>query len=124
MRVMTEHLLTRYGFATQCRSVRTTAIHVLDLCHDPTVAVNNVITECRRARDEDLAQVIVLGCAGMAQFRDEIEQNVGLPVIDGTVAALKMCEAMIDMGLKTSKHLTFDFPITTNKEKHTHMECK
>lgn len=60
----------------------------------------------------------------MAQFRDEIEQSVGIPVIDGTVAALKMCEAMIDMGLKTSKHLTFDFPITTNTKTNTHNENK
>lgn len=39
-------------------------------------------------RDEDGAEVIVLGCAGMACHRGRLEDFVGLPVIDPTQAAV------------------------------------
>ncbi|WP_245748952.1 hypothetical protein [Oceanisphaera psychrotolerans] len=46
----------------------------------------------------------------MSQYREYIEQEIGIPVIDGTVAAVKLCEAMVDMKLGTSKVLTFNWP--------------
>ncbi len=43
-----------------------------------------------RLRDEHGADVLVLGCAGMAQYRLELEASLGLPVIDPTQAAVTM----------------------------------
>jgi allantoin racemase len=43
-----------------------------------------------RLRDHDGADVLVLGCAGMAQYRADLEAEVGLPVIDPTQAAVTM----------------------------------
>ncbi|MDX1435013.1 MAG: aspartate/glutamate racemase family protein [Gammaproteobacteria bacterium] len=43
-----------------------------------------------RLRDEHGADVIVLGCAGMAALRDEIEASVGIPVVEPVVAAVAM----------------------------------
>jgi allantoin racemase len=34
--------------------------------------------------------VLVLGCAGMAQYRHRVEQAIGLPVVDPTQAAVTM----------------------------------
>ena len=39
---------------------------------------------------EDGADVIVLGCAGMAAHRVWLEENLGVPVIDPTQAAVSM----------------------------------
>jgi Asp/Glu/hydantoin racemase len=41
-------------------------------------------------RDADGADVLILGCAGMARYRDRLEDAVGLPVIDPTQAAVTM----------------------------------
>jgi allantoin racemase len=41
-------------------------------------------------RDHHGADVLVLGCAGMAQYRHEIETAIGLPVVDPTQAAVTM----------------------------------
>jgi allantoin racemase len=41
-------------------------------------------------RDHHAADVLVFGCAGMAQYRQEIEAAVGLPVVDPTQAAVTM----------------------------------
>ena len=47
-----------------------------------------IVDECRRALDEDGADAIVLGCAGMAEFAHEIEQQIGAPVVEGVTAAV------------------------------------
>jgi allantoin racemase len=41
-------------------------------------------------RDHYGADVLVLGCAGMAQYRQQIAHAVGLPVVDPTQAAVAM----------------------------------
>ena len=41
----------------------------------------------RRLCDECNANVILLGCAGMARYRPELEEDLGIPVIDPTQAA-------------------------------------
>ena len=41
-------------------------------------------------RDHHGADVLVLGCAGMAQYRHQIEHAIGLPVVDPTQAAVTM----------------------------------
>jgi Asp/Glu/hydantoin racemase len=43
-----------------------------------------------RLRDHHGADVLVLGCAGMAQYRADLEAEVGRPVIDPTQAAVTM----------------------------------
>ena len=43
-----------------------------------------------RLRDRHGADVLVLGCAGMAEYRADLEAALGLPVIDPTQAAVTM----------------------------------
>lgn len=43
-----------------------------------------------RLRDEHGAQVLVLGCAGMAQYRAALAAALGMPVVDPTQAAVTM----------------------------------
>lgn len=38
--------------------------------------------------DEDGADVLVMGCAGMARFRDAVSEQTGLPVVEPTQAAV------------------------------------
>ena len=44
----------------------------------------------KQLRDEDAADVIVMGCAGMARHRHALEAALGVPVIDPTQAAVAM----------------------------------
>ena len=43
-----------------------------------------------RLRDEYLADVLIMGCAGMARFRTPLEAALGVPVIEPTQAAVTM----------------------------------
>ena len=44
----------------------------------------------RALKDEDGSGAIVMGCAGMARHRHQLEQALGIPVIDPTQAAVTM----------------------------------
>ena len=41
-------------------------------------------------RDEDGADVLVMGCAGMARYRERLQRHVGLPVVEPSQAAVAM----------------------------------
>ena len=50
-----------------------------------------------KLRDQQGADVLVLGCAGMADYRVELEAAVGLPVIDPTQAAVTMAIGAVQL---------------------------
>jgi len=49
-------------------------------------------------RDEDGAEVVVMGCAGMARHRRPLEEALGVPVIDPTQAAVAMAMGAVRFG--------------------------
>jgi allantoin racemase len=52
--------------------------------------LERLIAVGRALRDEDGAEAIVMGCAGMARHRRPLEEALGVPVIDPTQAAVAM----------------------------------
>ncbi|MBX3603804.1 MAG: aspartate/glutamate racemase family protein [Piscinibacter sp.] len=108
--IIAEHLLQQYGFAHHCRRVRAAEIPVLDLEHDPDAALRRIVEEGRRAKAEDGIGAIVLGCGGMADLTDTIAEAVGLPVVEGVTAAVKLAESLVSLRLQTSKYGDLDFP--------------
>lgn len=108
--IIAEHLLEQYGFRHHCRRIRAAEIPVLDLEHHPDAAFKRIVEECCRARDEDDIGAIVLGCGGMANLTQEISREVGIPVVEGVSAALKLAESLVSLGLYTSKHGDLDYP--------------
>ncbi|MFT3802366.1 MAG: aspartate/glutamate racemase family protein [Burkholderiaceae bacterium] len=44
----------------------------------------------KQLRDGCQADVLVMGCAGMARFRDPLQQTLGIPVVEPTQAAVSM----------------------------------
>lgn len=108
--IIAEHLLQSYGFAHHCRRVRAAEIPVLDLEDDGACALDRIVEECRRAKAEDGIGAIVLGCGGMADLADEIREAVGLPIVEGVTAAVKLAETLVSLKLGTSKHGDLAFP--------------
>lgn len=56
-------------------------------------------TTGRRLRDEDGADVLILGCAGMADHRAALEAETGLPVVDPCQAGAAAALTQIALGL-------------------------
>lgn len=101
--IIAEHLAESYGMARFCRKVRGTDLAVLDLERPESDAYRIIVEECRQALAEDGSGAIVLGCAGMADLCHRIAQEIGAPVIDGVAVAVKQVEALVALGLQTSK---------------------
>lgn len=109
-RVPVEGLVQRYGMAGRAR-VRAADIPVLALEDPASGAVGKLRDEIHRAVEEDRAEAIVLGCAGMADLAQQLQADFGLPVIDGVGAAIKQAEALIALGLSTSKRGAYASPL-------------
>jgi len=102
-KIICEHLLQVHGFEHQCRRVRASGLEVLELEETGMAACRDIVEECRRAVAEDEVGAIVLGCAGMADLAEHIQNEIGVPVVEGVTAATKMVEAIAGLGLGTSK---------------------
>jgi len=104
-------MVVHYGLKSRCASVRTTGLPVLALEEAGEEGTRKLIGEAaRKAVEGDHAEVIVLGCAGMAGMDKELEKELGVPVIDGVVAALKFLEGMVGYGIHTSKRRAYARP--------------
>ncbi|WP_251975947.1 aspartate/glutamate racemase family protein [Salinicola avicenniae] len=108
--IIAEHLLAQYGFRDHCRRVRAIDLPVLELENPAGNAYEALLAECRRARDEDGIGAIVLGCGGMADLTQRLTEALGLPVVEGVSAAVKLAESLVSLGLGTSKHGDLAFP--------------
>lgn len=98
-----EHNVHKYGFAHRCARVRACEIPVLELENPASDARARISAEIERAKLDDRAEAIVLGCAGMAELAARLSADHGLPVIDGVTAAVKLAESLHALGLRTSK---------------------
>jgi allantoin racemase len=57
----------------------------------------------RDAVEQDMAEVIVLGCAGLTGMDKKIEQALGVPVLDGVVCSLIIATGLVRYDVSTSK---------------------
>ncbi len=98
-----EQNLVRYGLAGRCSKVRASDVAVLELEEPGSTARQRISAEIELAINEDHAEAIVLGCAGMADLAGDLARDHGVPVLEGVGAAVKLCEGLVGLRLKTSK---------------------
>ncbi|MBQ0957532.1 aspartate/glutamate racemase family protein [Ideonella sp. 4Y11] len=110
--VIAEHLVLKYGYERRCRGVHGTNIPVLALEEDGGLACVPALEDaCRAALARDRSGAIVLGCGGMASVSAELQRRLGVPVIDGVAAAVVLAEALVQLGLRTSKQGDYATPL-------------
>ena len=98
-----EDRLKLAGLDARCASVRSSGMSVLELEEHPDDAVKAIVAEAELAVAQDGAEVICLGCGGMAGLDEAVGDATGVPVVDGVTAAVKLAEALVGLGLTTSK---------------------
>lgn len=105
-----ESVIGRIGLTARCASVRGVDLGVLDLDEDLSRSMDLIAAEARKAVDEDGAEAIALGCAGMGPLDKQLQQALGVPVLDGVACAIPLVEACIRYGVGTSKTNTYAAP--------------
>jgi allantoin racemase len=109
-----EDRLKLAGLYQRCASVRASGMAVLELEEHPLAAMEAIVRQAELAIREDKAEVICLGCGGMAGLDDRIRQHTGVPVVDGVTAAVTIAEGLVRLGLSTSKVRTYATPRPKN----------
>ena len=64
---------------------------------DGEKTLSRMIDAGKALRDEHGANVIVMGCAGMARFRKPLQDEIGIPVVEPSQAAVGMAIARVQL---------------------------
>jgi allantoin racemase len=105
-----EDRLKLAGVYERCASVRASGMSVLELEASPQRAIEAIVAQAIEAVNQDKAEVICLGCGGMAGLDQQIRERAGVPVVDGVTAAVALAESLVRLGLTTSKVRTYATP--------------
>lgn len=93
----------RLGVESKLASAIGVDIPVLDLGKDPERTVNAIVKSAREAIERDGAEVIVLGCTGMAALAAKVRERLDVPLIEPAATTLKMAEMLIKLGLRHNR---------------------
>ncbi len=90
------------GLADRVVAVRTLQCTVADFVRDEEGSVKMLIQMGRRLMDEG-AQALVIGCGASTGLAKRVSGELGIPVIDPGVTAVKYAEMLVDLGLTQSR---------------------
>lgn len=62
--------------------------------------VDIVARTARLLRDQDGADVVILGCAGLGSYREALQDSLGIPVIDPVQAGVALASSTLDLGYR------------------------
>lgn len=103
-RVPTRDLHARLrGLGSAFASALVMDMSVLEMDAHPEKAKTRILELARQAVQEYGTEVIILGCAGLTGYAEDIERELGVVVLDPTSVAFKVTEAIADLGLRHSK---------------------
>jgi allantoin racemase len=110
-RVPTRDLHVRkHGLESRFASTLVLDMSVAEMDANPDKAKARILEVAREAVAEHGTEVIILGCAGLAGYAEDVEMELGVVVLDPSSVALKVTEALVDLGLRHSKVARFAPP--------------
>jgi Asp/Glu/hydantoin racemase len=68
---------------------------------DESKTFSRMVSAGEKLRDDHGADVVVMGCAGMARYRKPLQDAVGLPVVEPTQAAVAMAIGRVRLAWHT-----------------------
>lgn len=98
-----EEVVHRNGMEHKCASIRCTPLTVLEIEEDIERTKRMMLDEARDAIENDGAEAILLGCAGLGPIDKVMQEALGVPVFDGTACAVKLLEGLFAYGVTTAK---------------------
>ncbi|MGW8428435.1 aspartate/glutamate racemase family protein [Peribacillus simplex] len=90
----------KYGFAEKLASFRSVDLGVHDFQKDHTETAKRIKQAAKEAIEKDGADVIILGCTIEFGFFNELQKELGIPIIDASLAPLKYAEFLVEIKQK------------------------
>ncbi|MGE5485659.1 MAG: aspartate/glutamate racemase family protein [Ignavibacteriales bacterium] len=104
------------GVSEKLASCRWVDLAPLELDSDPERFHEILFEQATACVEVDGAEVVVLGCTGMAYAAGRLADRVAFPVIDPMAATVKMAELIAGLHLSTSRKGLYSFNRLTGKE--------
>jgi allantoin racemase len=104
------HNLKKYGLFENCVKVTAIEVPVLDLENISSENLDKLNKVIQDTMENDNAEAIILGCAGMADLASNLEIKHKLPVIEGVSSAVVLAESLVNLKIKTSKVGSYALP--------------
>ena len=101
----------RFGIESRLASAIGIDIPVLSLEKDPKSTINEIVKAAKEAIQRDGAEVIILGCTGMATLAQKIRERLCVPLVEPAAATLKMAEALVKLGLRHNRGKLYLTPL-------------
>jgi allantoin racemase len=105
-----QDLVRLYGFEAKCASVRAINVNVEECVTDRARTLAELSERIRTIVAEDRAEVVILACAGLCGYDQELSRRAGIPVLDPVAVAVKVAEGLVGLGLTHSKARKFAAP--------------
>ncbi len=104
----------RYGYSDKCSGFYAVGLGVTEFQQDHAETERRLLDAGRRAVDEDYAEALILGCTLEIGFHEKLQDKLGVPVIDPSIAAFKRAEyagsLIRDCGWVPSRKWTSEAP--------------
>ncbi len=107
---MVEAIIQKTGLGDRCTSIRCVDLPVLACELNPDVVFDELERMGRIALEQDGAEALILGCAGMGGLDQQLSQSLSVPIVDPVAAGVRFAEMLVGMKLETSKRLTYRVP--------------
>jgi allantoin racemase len=88
----------RYGYRDRLASFKPVELGVHDFQSDRELTHQRLTAAAAEAISDDGAEVVVLGCTAEYGFFSELQETLGAPVVDATVAPFKYAELLGELG--------------------------
>lgn len=104
-----DRVVRAVGLGHRC-AVRAVDVAVSQVHSGSVQLLELFAAEGRRAIELDDAEALILGCSGLADLVDPLQETLGIPVIEGVAAGVSLAQALLAQGLTTSRANTRAHP--------------
>jgi allantoin racemase len=105
-----QDLVRLYGFEAKCAAVRSINVNVEECVTNRGETLRQLEAAIRTVVTEDRAEVVILACAGLCGYDEELSRLTGVPVLDPVAVGVKVAEGLVGLGLGHSKRRKFALP--------------
>lgn len=95
---MLQRLASALGLSPSLASVRPISLTGAQIADDPEASLDMLIAECNAAADEDSAQEVILGGAGLAGLAERIQHRCHVRVLDSVLLGAEIAVRRIEAG--------------------------
>ena len=89
--------VVKYGFKDRLASFKPVGLGVHDFHRDEAKTARLLTAAAKEAVEKDRAEVIILGCTIQFGFYRQLQEELGVPVIDAVLASFKYAEFLIEL---------------------------